>query len=217
MIRRRHQWCNHNKLLVSVIDAKGRLNDSNAISRPRSRHIVAPASRVWGRERKREGECVERGGVTERSDGNECNHLWSEHTPFLHIRGCPAPLKPLPRAEFLAETTSTTSFIGQRPDRARNIGSPPLPCAIYHREAYTATLTIYFHVSTTFSSFLFFANELSCDLDRLIRREGGSFSELLKVWRILEWKYCETYETRIVCDLFKGSSKLTNTEHQVDA
>lgn len=60
--------------------------------------------------------------------GKRISRLWSEHTPFLHTRGYPTPLNPLPSGSSLAETTSTTSFIGQRPDRARNIEStPPSP------------------------------------------------------------------------------------------
>ena len=68
--------------------------------------------------------------------------------PFPAHPWLPSTLESPSTSQFLVETTSTTSFIGQRPDRARNIESPPLPCAIYHREAYTTTLTIYFYIST---------------------------------------------------------------------
>lgn len=48
-------------------------------------------------------------------------HPFSAH-PWL-----PNTLEPPSIGSSLAETTSTTSFIGQRPDRARNIESTPPP------------------------------------------------------------------------------------------
>lgn len=86
-------------------------------------------------------------------DGNECSRLWSEHTPFLHIRGYPAPFNPLPRTRFSFRPPPRQALSGNA-QIGLEISNLHPRRAIYHWKAYTRPqLFLDFHISI-FSSHL---------------------------------------------------------------
>lgn len=69
--------------------------------------------------------------------------------PFPAHPWLPSTLQSPSTNPFLVQTTSTTSFIGQRPDRARNIESPPSPCHLSLEGLHSPTTIFrfsYFHL-----------------------------------------------------------------------